>query len=89
MKSKLKKNKTKMLKIAHRRTGTKRNPIRGSKVMEKSKHAPKAKSKKKKKKKTWKEFSRERMGPYMKKYGGHGPAIRQISKEWKVYKNSI
>lgn len=32
---------------------------------------------------SWREFVAERMGPYMKKYGGHGPAIRRIAKEWK------
>lgn len=37
---------------------------------------------------TWREFNSERMGPYMKKYGGHGPAIRQIAKEWKTYKET-
>jgi len=38
--------------------------------------------------KSWKEFVGERMGPYMKQYGGHAEAIRKISEEWKVYKAS-
>lgn len=34
---------------------------------------------------TWREFVAQRMGPYMRKYGGHGPAMKQIAKEWKAY----
>ena len=38
--------------------------------------------------KSWKEFVGERMGPYMKRHGGHGAAIRAIAGEWKEYKKS-
>jgi len=73
-----------MLKIAHRRPHAKtHNKIKGSKYMKKSAHRPK---KGRGRKKSWRQFQKERMGPYMKKYGGHGPAMKQISKEWKAYK---
>lgn len=39
--------------------------------------------------KTWKEFVGERMGSYMKQFGSHGAAIKQIAKEWEVYKASL
>ncbi len=29
------------------------------------------------------------MGPYMKKYGGHGPAMKQIGKEWSEHKEQL
>lgn len=35
---------------------------------------------------TWSQFVGERMGPYMKQYGGHAGAIKQIATEWKQYK---
>ncbi len=38
------------------------------------------------KKGSWRLFVKARMGPYMKKYGSHGAAIRQIAKEWKAQK---
>uniref|UniRef100_A0A6H2A170 Uncharacterized protein n=1 Tax=viral metagenome TaxID=1070528 RepID=A0A6H2A170_9ZZZZ len=39
------------------------------------------------KKMTWREFIKGKMSPYMKKYGSHGAAMRQIAKEWKEYKS--
>jgi uncharacterized protein YukE len=39
--------------------------------------------------KTWREFIAERMGPYMKQYGDHAGAIRQIAVEWKAYKAEL
>lgn len=38
---------------------------------------------------TWKEFVGQRMGSYMKQFGGHGGAIRQIAKEWQDYKSKL
>ncbi len=38
---------------------------------------------------TWKEFVGQRMGQYMKDLGGHAPAIKKISEEWKEYKATI
>jgi hypothetical protein len=38
---------------------------------------------------TWKEFVGQRMGAYMKEFGGHGPAIKKIAEEWQVYKNNL
>ena len=35
---------------------------------------------------TWGEFTKARMGEYMKKYGGHGPAMKQLSAEFKAPK---
>jgi len=35
---------------------------------------------------TWSQFTSQRMSKYMKELGGHTPAIRKISAEWKVYK---
>ena len=39
--------------------------------------------------KTWRQFTSERMGSYMAKYGGHGPAIQKIAEEWKAYKKGL
>lgn len=39
--------------------------------------------------KTWREFVGERMGQYMKQFGSHGAAIRQIAAEWAIYKQSV
>ena len=39
------------------------------------------------KKRTWREFIKGKMSPYMRKYGSHGAAMRQIAKEWKEYKS--
>jgi hypothetical protein len=39
--------------------------------------------------KSWREFVSERMGPYMKQYGDHAGAIRQIAVEWKAYKAEL
>lgn len=33
---------------------------------------------------SWREFVAERMGPYMKRYGSHGAAIRKIGEEWRA-----
>lgn len=30
----------------------------------------------------WDDFVKERMGPYMKQYGGHGPAMKKLSEEY-------
>lgn len=37
---------------------------------------------------TWNQFVGERMGPYMKSEGGHGPAIKRIGEEWAALKAS-
>ena len=34
----------------------------------------------------WTKFTKGKMGPYMKKYGSHSKAIKQLKKEyWKKY----
>lgn len=38
---------------------------------------------------TWRQFVGERMGSYMKQFGGHGPAIKKIAEEWNHYKSSL
>jgi hypothetical protein len=38
---------------------------------------------------TWKEFVGQRMGAYMKQFGSHGAAIKQIGKEWQDYKATL
>ena len=34
----------------------------------------------------WSNFVKGKMGPYMKKYGGHAGAMKQLSKEWNIKK---
>jgi hypothetical protein len=38
---------------------------------------------------TWREFVGQRMGSYMKQFGGHGAAIKQIAAEWNQYKATL
>ena len=37
-------------------------------------------------KKTWREFTKGKMGKYMKAEGSHGAAMKRLSREWKKYK---
>lgn len=36
--------------------------------------------------KTWHQYMKGRMGPYMKKHGGHAGAVKQMGVEWKALK---
>lgn len=38
--------------------------------------------------KTWREFTKGKMGPYMKSEGSHAAAMKRLSKEWKDYQKS-
>jgi hypothetical protein len=38
---------------------------------------------------TWKEFSKSKMGPYMKEEGGHGAAMKRLSKEYRAIVQDI
>lgn len=38
---------------------------------------------------TWRQFVGQRMGSYMKQFGGHGPAIKKIAEEWQAYKATL
>jgi len=42
-----------------------------------------------KKQLTWSEFTKGKMSPYMKSEGGHGGAMKRLSKEWAIYKNGF
>ncbi|PCH95668.1 MAG: hypothetical protein COB83_08095 [Gammaproteobacteria bacterium] len=46
----------------------------------------KAAAKKPVAKKTWHQFMKGKMGPYMKSEGGHAAAMRRLAKEYKIYK---
>lgn len=36
---------------------------------------------------TWREFTKGKMGPYMKSEGGHAGAMARLSREWKAYQS--